>query len=308
MKLGYITINITFILLAPLFFLGIVNKVKAIWAGRKGAPIIQPFYDFRRLLLKGQVYSQVTSPVFRIGPTIMLAALLSGALLIPIGFKKSILSFEGDFLLFAYFLGLAKFFLVITAMDTGSSFEGMGASREVSFTALIEPGLFMILASLVYFTGHKSLSSIVTFLGTENQWTFAINVLIILALFIMMIVEGCRVPVDDPNTHLELTMIHEVMVLDNSGPDFAYILYASGLKLFMIAALVANFLIPVGVSPIASLGLFCLIILFLAIIIGFIESLTARMRMNLVPEFVLAMVSIAMIIISMIIIFMVEGV
>jgi len=306
MKLEHIT-YLLFILLFPLLFLGIINKVKAIWAGRQGASVIQPFFDFWRLIRKGQVISSTTSSVFRMGASVSLASLLFGALLLPLGFKHAIISFDGDFLLFIYLLSLGKFFMVIMAMDTGSSFEGMGASREVSFTALIEPAFFMIFASLVYFTGYKSLNAILTLFGMQTQWTFAINILIVIALFIMMIVEGSRVPVDDPNTHLELTMIHEVMVLDHSGPDLAYILFGSGLKLFLIAALIANFLIPSGIGVLATIVLFGVIIIVLAILIGLVESLTARIRMNLIPEFVLITVSIALIVFSMLIIHIIEG-
>ena len=292
----------------PLFFVGIINRVKARWAGRKGPSVFQPFYDVARLLKKGAVISRTTSPVFAIGPSISLAALLCAAFLIPVGAFAPFLSFKGDFILFAYLLSLSKFMTVLTAMDTGSSFEGMGASREVSFTALIEPAFFIVVSSVAYLTGYTSLKDILMLFHTQGSWSVIIMVLAAAAFYVMLIVEGCRVPVDDPCTHLELTMIHEVMVLDNSGPDFGYITYGAGLKLYLIAALIASFLVQPGLAPLAAFGLFCLIICATAALTGLVESFRPRLRMLHVPEFVLLMISISLLICAGVVIYRTGGV
>ena len=296
------------ILFFPLFFVGIINRVKARWAGRKGPSVFQPFYDVSRLLKKGEVVSRTTSSVFTIAPSVSLAALLCAALLIPVGAFAPFLSFKGDFILFAYLLALSKFATILNAMDTGSSFEGMGASREASFTALVEPAFFVVISSVAYLTGYTSLKDILMLFHAQGSWSIIVMVLAAVALFIMLIVEGCRVPVDDPCTHLELTMIHEVMVLDNSGPDLGFITYGAGLKLYIIAALIASFLVQPGLVPLAAFALFCLIICATAVAVGLVESFRPRLRMLHVPEFVLLMLSVSLLICAGVILYRTGGV
>ena len=148
--------HILLLLIVPFFFLGLINRVKALWAGRQGAPILQTVYDLRKLLRKGEVISKTTSFVFRLSPSVQIAAMIFAALLIPLPGQPSLISFPGDFILFTYALGLAKFMLVAAAMDTGSSFEGMGASREVTFSTIVEPAFFLLLGSLALITGQTS--------------------------------------------------------------------------------------------------------------------------------------------------------
>jgi formate hydrogenlyase subunit 4 len=186
-------------------------------------------------------------------------------------------------------------------MDTGSSFEGMGASREATFSSLVEPAFFIIISSVAYLTGYKSFSDIFYLLQKDNQWNQLIIALSVITLFIMMLVEGSRVPVDDPNTHLELTMIHEVMVLDNSGPDFAFILYAGAMKLVVIGSIIANLVVPFNLNPLYSFLIFVGILFILAVSIGLIESLMARLRMTHVPQFILTMTSISLLVLAFIV-------
>lgn len=299
-------LNILILLFIPILLIGIINKTKAVWAGRKGASILQPYYDFFKLLRKSQVISTSTSYIFQIAPAINLAAVIIAALTIPIINHQSIISFKGDFIVFAYLLALGRFFSLISAMDTGSSFEGMGASREASFAAIIEPSFFVILGSAAALTGHTSFSEIfkhISYYNPESIVRFSplillCNITCAIAFFIMILTEGCRVPVDDPNTHLELTMIHEVMILDNSGPDFALILYASAIKMFVFACIVVNFLLPPNLTLLFSIILFVISLFVIFIIIGFIESLMARLRMNLVPQFLLFSLSLSLIVFS----------
>ncbi len=292
-------LNIIFLLITPFLYIGLINKTKAFWAGRKGASVFQPFYDFMKLLKKGEVISTTTSFIFNAAPSLTFATVIFAGLLVPIINQKAILSFEGSFILFAYLLALGKFFSLIAAMDTGSSFEGMGASREACFSTLVEPAFFIILGSILALSGNYSFQSFSLILQKASGLGYMIIALSVLALFIMMLIEGCRIPVDDPNTHLELTMIHEVMVLDNSGPDLAMILYGSSMKMIIFASLIANLIIPAGIGLFYSALLFLGILLLIAIIIGTIESDFARLRMTHVFEFIFIMSSISLIILSL---------
>lgn len=305
-KIIFILINIVIVLFFPLFFLGIINKTKAVIGGRKGASVFQPFYDFMKLMRKGEVISNTTSFIFSLAPIMILSSLLFAYIFIPIS-GNSIMNFEGDFVLFAYLLGFSKFFMVISALDTGSSFEGMGASREVTFTSILEPGFFIIMGSVAFISGLKSFNDIHNLLLVPGHLILLIITLVVIALFIMMIVEGCRVPADDPNTHLELTMIHEVMVLDNSGPDFGFILYSSGLKMFLISSIIALFITPFGYNLYVGYLMYIAIVIASAIVIGIIESIMARVRMSHVLEFVLIMVSISFLILSSVVVQFVKG-
>ena len=294
--------------ISPFFFTGVINKIKAVWAGRKGSPLLQNYYDFFKLMQKGEVISKTTSLVFIIAPSINIAAVYISLLIIPLPFMGSIISFPGDFVLFAYILGLAKFMTVLAALDTGSSFEGMGASREVTFSSIVEPAFFIIAGSLALITNELSFQSIFNILNAAAGYTILIKILFVISLFIMLITEGSRVPVDDPNTHLELTMIHEVMILDYSGPDLAFMLYSSALKMLIISMLIANLLIPSSFSLSAALILFLLIILLVFISIGLVESMIARSRISHVPQFIFIMTALSLTVFAVIAFFIFGGI
>jgi formate hydrogenlyase subunit 4 len=277
------------IVLAPLL-VGVINKTKALFAGRVGPPWFQLYYDLWKLFGKGAVYSKTTSWVFRAGPIISLAAVLTASLLIPFGNAPGVFSFSGDLLLLAYLLGLMRFFTVLAALDTGSSFEGMGASREVAFSALAEPALLLGLGALAYATRSISLSGIYS---EVSPWlspsSGPVMLLVGAALLIVFLSENARIPVDDPNTHLELTMIHEVMVLDHGGVDLAYIFYAAALKLWVLGMLVVGVFLPFGsVSGWMSVVLFFGAMFLLAIVTGIVESILARLRLLHVPRLLVA--------------------
>jgi len=292
-------LNILILLIFPFLFVGIINKTKAFWAGRKGASIFQPFFDFVRLIKKDMVMSNITTTVFSIAPTITFASIIFAGWLVPIIAGKSIISFEGSFVLFAYILALGKFFSLIGAMDTGSSFEGMGASREANFSIIIEPAFFIIIASIIALTGNYSFKSFSMIIQKSDGIGFLIIAMAVISIFIILLVEGCRIPVDDPNTHLELTMIHEVMVLDNSGIDLAFIQYGSAMKMIIFSSLIANLIIPAGIGLSLFAPAYLLVVLFLALIIGTIESSFARLRMAYMFEFVFIMSSFSLIILSL---------
>lgn len=273
------------LLLAPLL-VGVIHRTKAFFAGRVGQPLLQLYYDLWKLLRKGAVYSRTTSFVFRIGPLVGGAAVFAALALMPFGNSPALLAFDGDLILFAYLLGLMRFFTVISALDTGSSFEGMGASREVQVATLAEPALFLALAVVVKETGNLSLSAIFPAISVET-WAHAgpALALVAVAIVVVFLAENARIPVDDPNTHLELTMIHEVMVLDHSGPDFALILYSATLKLWVLGALLMGIVLPVRTGNLWLDGAaFVVGMMGLAFVTGVIESSMARLRLVRVPQ------------------------
>ncbi|MCX5758013.1 MAG: NADH-quinone oxidoreductase subunit H, partial [Candidatus Hydrogenedentes bacterium] len=233
------------LLLAPVL-LGVINKTKAFFAGRKGQPLLQAYSDLWKLLHKGAVYSRTTTWVFRAGPVVGLACVIVAAAIAPFGGARGLFAFPCDLILLAYLFGVMRFFTVLAALDTGSSFEAMGASREVQFSALAEPALLLGLAAIARLTGLYSLSDMFPALSMATYVHFGpVVVLIASAFLIVFLAENARIPVEDPNTHLELTMIHEVMVLDHSGPDFAFILYGAALKLWVLGSLLINVAAPI---------------------------------------------------------------
>jgi formate hydrogenlyase subunit 4 len=214
-----------------------------------------------------------------------LAAIATAGLLLSMGGAPAVLGFSGDFVLFAYLLGLARFVTALAALDTGSPFEGMGAAREVTFASLAEPALFLCLLVLARATGSLSLGGM---LGPAlpAAWGHAAPALALAAigLFVLALAENSRIPVDDPNTHLELTMIHEVMVLDHGGPDLALILYGASMKLFLFGAILARLVLGHGEGALASEALFLAGLLAFAVGVGLVESFMARLRMGRVPQ------------------------
>ncbi len=283
--------------LAPLLT-GIINRTKAFVAGRRGQPLLQTYWDLAKLLRKGAVYSRTTSWVFRAGPVVGLASALTVLAVIPLGGAPAPLHFTCDLIFMAYLLGVMRFFTVAAALDTGSAFEGMGASREVQFAVLAEPALLLSLAAMSQVSRtsnaaalpgnleHLSLSGMYSGLSL-SVWMHGGAALLLIAgaLLVVLLAESCRIPVDDPNTHLELTMIHEVMVLDHSGPDFAMILYGAALKLWIMSALLAGVLVPVRSGrPLVDAAAVIGGIFVVAVVIGIIESSMARLRLLRVPQ------------------------
>ena len=233
-------LDILILIFMPFIMIGIIKKTKAFWGGRKGVRLFQPLYDVLRLLKKEAVYSETTSWVFKTAPVIGFSAILFAGLLVPMINGKAIMNIPFGFIIFSYILGFGKFFSLIGAMDTGSSFEGMGASREACFSTIVEPAFFIFMGSVVALTNNHSFSNLKMILENAGVYGYLIIALAVITLFIMLLIEGCRVPVDDPTTHLELTMIHEVMILDNSGVDLGLITWGAAIKMFLFEALIAS--------------------------------------------------------------------
>lgn len=272
------------LVLCPLLF-GVINRVKAVFAGRRGQPLLQTYYDLARLIKKGAVYSATTSWVFPMGPMLGLACGLTALCLAPLGGQPALVSFEGDIFLFAGLMSLGRFAMASAALDTGSSFEGMGASREMQFAVPAELAQILGFVALAQATGTYSLTGMLGGIDPARWQAFGpVLALTASALFLVLLAETCRIPVDDPTTHLELTMIHEVMVLDHSGPDFAFILYGQGVKMWTLCAVLAGLVLPVRGDALAAAGLGVAGVFALALVIGVVESSMARLRLLLVPR------------------------
>ena len=283
-------LHVVVIIALPLLLQGVINRTKAFFGGRRGPPLLQPYYDVWRLLQKGTVQSTTTTWLFRFGPVVSLVTAFIAAMLIPLGQSWAPCSFSGDVLLFAYVLALGRFFLVLSALDTGSAFEGMGVARDVTFACLAEPTLFFCV--LVLAKVFDSLRMADLFNGAFSTGLGAAVtpvLLVFVSWYLLMLAENCRIPFDDPNTHLELTMIHEVIVLDHSGPMLALIQIASAMKLFVFAALGVRLIVPLNFgNPLADWLFFLIGVIGIAITLGVVESVMARLKMNKVPQMLTA--------------------
>jgi formate hydrogenlyase subunit 4 len=285
----YLTlVHAVLVLTLPIALVGVVNRTKSWWAGRRGPRLLQSAHDLRRLLGKRPVVSTVASPLFRVGPYVVLVCSLLAMSMAPLLGSFAPLQFSHDFVALAYTLGLARIALMVSAMDVGSSFEGMGAAREASFSTLAEPALFLLIGSVGAATGMSSFADLMGHLHTTPHYLWMVLPLVV-ALLILLQLEAARVPVDDPLTHLELTMIHEVMVLDHSGPDLAAMQYAAALKMTLYAGLIAALLNPFNplTEPALAIAVAVLLMLAVAVVVGCFESLMARLPMRAVPRYAL---------------------
>lgn len=266
--------------------LGLATRTRALLTGRRGTPVLQGYADLAKLMRKGAVFSSAATPAFQLGALIYLVTTLLAAGLVPFGGHGAVTGFPGDLLLFAGLLAAGRYALVVAALDTGSSFEGMGASRDVMLASLVEPALFLCLMVPMLASGQLSLAGM---LGSDlaRVWTREAPALVMagLCLLVLLIAESGRVPVDDPATHLELTMIHEVMVLDHGGIDLGLIQYAGAVKFTMVATLLLGVVVPRGaMAPLAALAAGAAGLVLVAFAVGVVESVTGRLRLNRVPQ------------------------
>jgi formate hydrogenlyase subunit 4 len=276
-------------------------------AGRKGPPILQTWFDIAKLLGKSAVYSRTTGWVFRMGPVVGLSAAAVALLLLPWAGGATLLSFDGDLLLFAGLLGVMRFVTIIAALDTGSAFEGMGASREAWFSSLAEPALLLGLAAIARMRGAISFAGILTGSSGLSGQGAAVTLLVTVALFIVYLAENARIPVDDPNTHLELTMIHEVMVLDHGGIDLAYIQYGASLKLWVLGGLIVSLLVPRTGQWVLDTLVGAAGIVVVAAATGVVESIMARLRIARVPQLLVAAIAMSAFAFALALMTMVRG-
>lgn len=284
------TFHVLIVLALPPLLLGVIARTKALFAGRRGPPLLQPYFDLLKLVRKGSVFSSTTTWVFLAGPVVALATVALAAMIIPLTAAGSPISFTGDLILLAYLLALGRFFTATAALDTGSSFEGMGAAREVTFACLAEPALLLGMLVLARLSGSLQLSGMLgSSLAAHWPTAGASLALVLISWFIVLLAENSRIPFDDPNTHLELTMIHEVMVLDHSGPAFGMVLYGAAMKLMVFGAIVWRLACP-GSTGSAWLdwGVFLGGMLAIAVVIGVVESTMARLRLTQIPVLLVA--------------------
>lgn len=276
------------VLSMPILLIGVVNRVKSWWVGRKGPGLIQSYFDLRRLLGKKSVFSRTASPLFRAGAYIVLCCSLVAASMVPLLGQFAPLHFSHDFVVVAYTLGLARITMMVSAMDVGSAFEGMGTAREAAFATFAEPALFILIGTAAATTGLTSFSGVIGYLHNVPHYGLIVMPFV-LALLILLQTEAARVPVDDPMTHLELTMIHEVMILDHSGRELAAMQYATALKMTFYAGLIASLLNPFDPwnSPIPAIFTSFVLMALVGVVVGCIESLTARLPMRWVPRYIL---------------------
>jgi len=309
-------------IVTALFFPGIILRVKSMASGRKGPGIMQPWKNIWVLLHKGSVFSGATSYIFQIAPVIYLATILCALLLLPFPGMPSFFGFNGDFVLLAYMLALGKFIFIVGALDTGSSFEGMGANREALYSMLAEPAFFILFGTLALLTGHTSMQQIFESFQFAGHNSFIIGFIAVYLLIQIAMIENSRMPVDDPKTHLELTMVHEVMILDHSGFDLALMHIGTALKFALYGLLIANFLVPVdgrelivngeqllmnsergimnsgggGYWMVAlQIGVYFMVQVVFAVMIGLMESFRARKKLARNPQFIVTLSSIALV-------------
>jgi formate hydrogenlyase subunit 4 len=281
-----IVVNVLALLVMPFVMVGTINRVKARWAGRLGPPILQLAFDLWRLLRKTPVYSKVTTPVFRLGPVVVLVTAIASGCIVPLAGVEALFSFPFDFVWFAYVWSLGRVALMLGALDTGSAFEGMGASREATFATLLEPVLFLVAGALCLHSKVRTFEdALVPHLDGPSavlMWLASIG-----ALMIIIQVEAARMPVDDPTTHLELTMVHEVMILDHSGPELAMLQWGAAIKMYVAIAVTAMLLNPLGGhGSVAAVAAHLGICVAIAVLLGLLESLIARLKLRVVPQYI----------------------
>lgn len=279
-------------LFVALMLPGIIVRTRALLAGRKGAPFYQHISRLGALLCKAPVYSSATGFVFRLAPVVYLASTVAAMLLVPVGDFSAVLAFNGDIVLFCYLLALGRVMLILAAMETGSSIDGMGASREALYGALLEPALFLVAGTLALVSDSLSFSQVFAGVGSGTPEMVVVMVLVMYALFKIMLVEAGRIPVDDPRTHLELTMIHEAMVLDYSGFDLALITLAGWIKAGLLAVLAAS-----AFASVLYWDTIVVLLLGLAagLAIGIVESFLARSRMARNSTYIVTILAVALV-------------
>jgi formate hydrogenlyase subunit 4 len=276
--------------LAP-FLTGVVRKLKAWMQSRRGPPVYQPYLDLAKLMRKGSVVSEDASWLTTITPYVCLVSILVAALLVPV-FVTETFGFLGDLIVLVYLFAMARFFMALAALDAGSTFGGMGSSREMLVSALIEPAILLSFFTVALLTGTTSLVSVTSVIADSGASLIGPSLLLAFAAFLIAILaENARVPVDNPSTHLELTMIHEAMLLEYSGRELAVMEYSSMLKLVLFMTIAWNAFLPWGVATeltasAVALGIivFLVKVLVMALVIAIIESSMAKFRLFRLPN------------------------
>lgn len=279
---------------------GFIKKMKAVMQGRCGASILQPYYDLFRLFNKDMVISHVASKIFKVTPYIVFASTVTACFLVPIITTASNFYYFGDVIAIVYIFALGRFFIALAGLDTGTAFGGEGSSREMTVSILVEPMMMLCLFTAAISAGSTNLADMI---GMSNPIFTPSRVLAFAAFIVVTIAETGRIPVDNPDTHLELTMIHEGMILEYSGKYLAMIEYAHYIKQMLLFTIISDIFLPLGIinttepnSLIYSFGLYILKMLAIGFFMALIESSRAKMRFFQLPSllgggFILAFVS-----------------
>lgn len=280
------------LLLSPLVT-GVIKKMKAAIQHRKGAPVLQLYFDIYKLFKKDVVASETASWIFSATPYIYFISVLTAFIFVPAVPGLFSFGFAGDAVMIVYMLAMGRFFLALSGLDTGSTFGGMGSSREMMISSLIEPAFIVSLFTIGLNAKAGSTSIQRIYEASAQQGMALINpvyMLVFAAMLIIIIAETARIPVDDPATHLELTMVHEAMVLEYSGRHLALIEYGSALKQLLFITIVVNVFMPFGSTAVTATGfitailLYAVKVLIVAFVIGLIEINTVKLRIFSVPN------------------------
>ncbi len=285
-------LNILFALVFSPLFMGIIKKIKALAQGRRGPPLLQAYYNIRKLLKKETVYSTNSSWVMRTTPYINMAVMCTAAIFVPLAAMPGTAWDAANIILFLYLLALAKFFMALSGLDAGSTFGGMGSSREMTLSAIIEPVIIIVFAALAFAMNTINLHEMfIISLVSQALLTNPVVILIGISLFIILIVETARIPVDNPETHLELTMVHEAMILEQSGKNLAMMEWSHAIKQLLLMGIIINIIYPFGLTAdfaAKALGISALLFLFkatvLSVIVGLFESSIAKSRLFRLPS------------------------
>ena len=291
--MGVVIVQIAMLLALSPFIIGLIRKVKARLQCRRGAGVLQPYADLAKLFKKQPVVSSTTSWIFTATPYIVFSSTLAAGLLVPIFVSQNPFNFAGNVIALVYLLALGTFFLILAGLDAGSAFGGMGSSREAIVATLAEPAMMLSIFAIALTAGSTNLSTIVhkTALMEGIITAPPPHLMALVAFFVVAVAETGRVPVDNPATHLELTMIHEAMLLEYSGRYLALLEWAAGIKLMVFLSVIANVFAPWGIATSVTpakvavgMVMYVAKVSALALLIGVIESMFAKLRLFRVPE------------------------
>ncbi len=293
LQIGLVFMQLILLLALSPFIVGVIRKVKARLQCRRGASLVQPYADLAKLFGKQPVISSTTSWIFTAAPYIVFASTVAAGLLMPVFISHTPLNFAGNIIALVYLLALGTFFLILAGLDAGSAFGGMGSSREAVVATLAEPAMILSILAIALTAGSTNLSTIVHQSALLEGMVLAppAHLMALAAMFIVTLAETGRVPVDNPSTHLELTMIHEAMLLEYSGRYLALMEWAAGIKLLVFLTLLVNVFAPWGIATSATpsalatgVAVYVMKVAGLAVTIGVIESMFAKLRLFRVPE------------------------
>lgn len=289
----YIFVQIIVIILIAPFVNGVIKKIKALTQKRRGAPLLQMYFDLYKLLKKNAVVSETSSWIFKAAPYVVFSTSIAAALLVPATTLLAPDGFPGDIILFIYLLALGRFFMTLAGLDTGSTFGGMGSSREAMISSLMEPSILVSLFTAGLVAGTTSIYGIMQVTKElAVPLEHPVFIMVFLAILIIIIAETSRIPVDDPATHLELTMVHEAMILEYSGRHLALMELGASIKQLVFITLLVNINLPVdqligmtGIAAVAiSLLLYFIKVVLAAVLIAIIEVGTVKFRFFSVPN------------------------